>query len=151
MPESLGESVTCCLLSFEPGLLIFSFCSVALISLGFMSVPCFPPLISCQWFPHSRAGVMCNIWWCYPCIIGVCHPGLHVLYKSIGNYCLGLLFPKTQWGRGLGLDLDWIGSRSNSNSGFGEWAPSHSSLWISHILVTMICTLCVKYYFLCLS
>ena len=44
-----------------------------------------------------------------------------------------------------------LGSRSNFNSGFREWVPLHSSLWISLILVTMICTSCVKYYFLCFS
>ena len=39
-----------------------------------------------------------------------------MLYKSMGNYHLGLLFPETQRGRGQGSDLD-LGVTSTLGSG----------------------------------
>ena len=112
-----------------------------------MSISGSPPLISHQLFPCSRAVMTFNVRWCYPCIISVHHHRLCVLYKSICNYWLGLLFPETQRHRGLGLDLD-LGVTSTLSSGsehcgtllFGS--PSPWWLWFVHCVLSI--TSCVS-------
>ena len=96
-------------------------------------------------FPHSRFMVMCDIWWHDPCIISVHHPELCTLYKRAGNYHLGLLFPETQWDKGLGSDLDLgvtstlgLGSKHHCTLLFGS--PSPWQLWfIHHVLSIVFC------------
>ena len=87
-----------------------------LICLGAMSIPSFPPPISRQLFPRPEAVMMSNTRWHCPCVIGVHHHGLHTLYKSMGNYRLGLFSPDTQWQRfRVGL-----GSRGSSSLSLGS-------------------------------
>ena len=120
---------------------------MALICLEFTSVSGSLPLISHQLFPCSRAVMTFNVWWHYPCIIGVCHHRLHTVYKSICNYHLGLLFPETQWHRGPGSDLD-LGVTSTPSLGsehcgtllFGS--PSPWWLWFVHRVLSI--TSCVS-------
>ena len=125
----------------------FSFRRVALVCLGFKSVLGFLPLISHQLFSHSRVVVTCNIRWCYPCIISVHHPELCAQYKSIGNYHLGLLFPETQWDRGLGSDLDLrvtstLGSGSEHHGTLLFGSPSPWWLWFIHCVLSIISCVC---------
>ena len=115
------------------------FVAMALTCLRFVSVPQFPT--TC--FPCSRFMVTCDIWWCNPCIIGVHHPKLCVLYKRASKYHLGLLFPEVQWDRGLGLDLD-LGVTSTLGLGsehcytllFGP--PSPWWLWFIHCVLSIV-------------
>ena len=67
-----------------------------------------PGVYKCTWLPTTHFPPIVPTLEGHddPCIISVHHPRLHALYKSIGNYHLGLLFPDTQQGRGLGSDLD---------------------------------------------
>ena len=117
---------------------------MALTCLRFASVPGFLPLVSHHLFPHSRFMMMYDIWWCDPCIISVqSSRALRALYKRAGNYHLGLLFPKTQWDRGLGSDLD-LGVASTLGSGsehhctllFGS--PSPWQLWFIHRVLSIV-------------
>ena len=120
---------------------------VALICLEFTSIPSLPPLISCQLFPCSRAVIMFNVQWCYPCVISVCHHRLHTLYKSIGSYHLGLFLPETQWHRGPGSDLD-LGVTSTLSSGSEHHgtlllgSPSPWQLWFVQCVLSI--TSCVS-------
>ena len=94
-------------------------------------------------FPHLRFMVMCDVWSCDPCIIGVHHPKLCTLYKRAGNYCLGLLFPETQWDKGLGLDLDLgvtstLGLRSEHCCTLLFGSPSPWQLWFIHHVSSIV-------------
>ena len=89
---------------FWPGKLNFILYRLALVCLKAMSIPGFLPPISHQLFPCSEAVMMFNIWWCCPCVIGVRHHGLHVLYKRVGNCCLGFFSLDTQRQRVQDLD-----------------------------------------------
>ena len=102
-------------------------------------------LVSHHLFPCSRFMVMCDVQWCYSCIIGVYHPELCALYRRAGNYHLRLLFPETQQDRGLGSDLDLgvastLGSRSEHHCTLPFGSPSPWWLWfIHHVLSIVFC------------
>ena len=113
-----------------------------------MSIPSFLPPISHQLFPCSRAVMTFNIQWCCPCIISVHHHGLCTLYKSVGNCCLGLFSPDTQWQRVQGHT--WIkGVTSKPSSGSEHCgtlllgSPSPWMLWFRQLMLSI--TFCVSH------
>ena len=110
-----------------------------------MSLPSFPPPISHQLFLCPEAVMMSNIRWRCPCVISVHHHGLHLLYKSMGNYHLGLFSLDTQQHRVWGQT--WIEGIIISE--FGKWALWHSSPRFTSPWM-LLWTTSVEYYF-CVS
>ena len=110
-----------------------------------MSLPGFPPPISHHLSPCPEAVMTSNIWWPCPCIISVRHHGLRTLYKSVGNYRLGLFSLDTQQHRVRGRT--WI--EGTVISKFGKWAPWHSSPRFASPWM-LLWTTSVEYYF-CVS
>ena len=108
---------------------------------GLWVCPVSPPLVS-----HTQ-----GLWWHMTFDDVILASSVYIIpsfacgIKGPHKYHLGLLFPKQQWDRGLGSDLD-LGVTSTL---VWEWISLHSSLWISLTLATMIYTLCVKYCLLC--
>ena len=68
-----------------------------------MSPSSFLPPISRHLFPCPEAVMTCNIWWCWPCVISVCHHRFCMLYISGSNYHLGFSFPLKHHSRGPGV------------------------------------------------